>query len=290
MSAVPSSLPFVPPRLGASLYPAARLFLARSAPRHGAALAFYAVFSLAPLLVVIMAGVALLMGTGEAQKAIHTYLLRALGESEAQAIMAMTAHALARIRSPGLAAWMAIGTTLVGASAVFMELQAALAAIWGGQAGGSAARRMLTVRLGGLAMALGVGCLLALTLLAEAAMHAALAWFGRGIPGLGVLVGAVDLVLMNGLSAGLFAVLLARLVPARVRWIQAFPAALVVTLLFSGGRYLIAFYLANAGVASAYGAAGSLAAILVWFYWSAQIFLYGACVLRVQAEPVPEEQ
>ena len=77
--------------------------------------------------------------------------------------------------------------------------------------------------------------------------------------------------------------MLARLAPQKgIRWRDALPAAAVTTGLFAVGRYLIALYLARTGVASAYGAAGSLAAILVWIYWSAQIFLYGACVLRVQ--------
>ena len=282
------------PTLMASLWPAAQLFIERNVPRHGAALAFYTVFSIAPLLVVVMAGIALLLGTAEAQVAIHDYLLRLLGPVETAAIMEITGRALARIQSAGLAAWIAVGTTLIGASATFLELQAALEAIWQqGPREGPALRRMLFSRLGGLALALGIGFLLAVTLIAEAAMHAAFAWFGEGIAGLGVLVGAVDLLLMNAFSAGLFALLLARLAPAGIGWRAALPAAMVITVLFTVGRYLIAAYLGQSGVASAYGAAGSLAAILMWIYWSAQIFLFGACVLFVQRgapAPAPEER
>ena len=127
------------------------------------------------------------------------------------------------------------------------------------------------------------GFLLAITLMAEAALSAALAWFGAGHAWYGALAGAVDLLLVNAASAALFALLLARLAPRQgIRWRDALPAAAVITGLFAVGRYLIALYLARTGVASAYGAAGSLAAILVWIYWSAQIFLFGACVLRVQ--------
>ncbi|MCK6375040.1 MAG: YihY/virulence factor BrkB family protein, partial [Zoogloea sp.] len=79
--------------------------------------------------------------------------------------------------------------------------------------------------------------------------------------------------------------LLARLAPGGTRWRDAMPAALLITVLFAAGRYLIAAYLTHAGVASAYGAAGSLAAVLVWCYASAQIFLYGACVMYVQTQP-----
>ena len=90
------------PTLMASLWPAAQLFIARNVPRHGAALAFYTVFSIAPLLVVVMAGIALLLGTAEAQVAIHDYLLRLLGPVETAAIMEITGRALARIQSAGV--------------------------------------------------------------------------------------------------------------------------------------------------------------------------------------------
>ena len=273
-------------RLAAGLMPAARLFLARSAPRHGAALAFYTMFSLAPLLVVITAGIALVLGTAEAQAAIYDYLLRMVGEDEAKVMKGLADAALARVSGPGLSALIAIGTTVVGASAVFLELQAALCAIWGAEATPTTAKGLILSRLNGLGLALGIGFLLAVTMLVEAAVTAAIAWLGEGRAWLGILGGVSDLLLVNATSAVLFAVLLARLAPAKgIGWRAALPAAAVITALFAVGRYLIATYLARTGVASAYGAAGSLAAILVWIYWSAQIFLFGACVLRVQHPP-----
>ena len=273
--------------LAASLLPAGKRFIQRDGPRYGAAVAFYTLFSLAPLLVVVTAGVALLLGTDEAHAAIYAYLERFFGESEARAMKSLADAALARVRGPGVAAWIAIGTTVVGASAVFLELQAALRRLWGAEERpGAGLRGLIVGRLTGFALALGVGFLLAVTLMAEAAMSAALAWFGEGQAWSAALAGAVDLLLVNAASAALFALLLARLAPQRgIRWRDALPAAAVTTGLFAVGRYLIALYLARTGVASAYGAAGSLAAILVWIYWSAQIFLYGACVLRVQQPP-----
>lgn len=274
--------------LGASLLPAARLFLDRSAPRHGAALAFYTMFSLAPLLVVITAGIALVLGTSEAQAAIYDYLLRMVGENEARSMKALADSALARARGPGLAAWIAVGTTVVGASAVFLELQAALFAIWAVEKTPTTARGLILGRLNGLGLALGIGFLLAVTMLVEAAVTAAIAWLGEGQAWLGVIGGLSDLVFVNATSAVLFSILLARLAPEKgIGWRAALPAAAVITALFAVGRYLIAAYLASTGVASAYGAAGSLAAILVWIYWSAQIFLFGACILRVQSQPEP---
>ena len=112
--------------LGGCLLPAGRRFIGRDGPRHGAAVAFYTLFSLAPLLVVVTAGVALLLGTDEAHAAIYAYLERFFGESEAKAMKSLADAALARVTGPGIAAWIAIGTTVVGASAVFLELQAAL--------------------------------------------------------------------------------------------------------------------------------------------------------------------
>lgn len=272
--------------LAASLLPAGKRFIQRDGPRYGAAVAFYTLFSLAPLLVVVTAGVALLLGTDEAHAAIYAYLERFFGESEARAMKSLADAALARVRGPGVAAWIAIGTTVVGASAVFLELQAALRRLWGAEERpGAGLRGLIVGRLTGFALALGVGFLLAVTLMAEAAMSAALAWFGEGQAWYAALAGAVDLLLVNAASAALFALLLARLAPQKgIRWRDALPAAAVTTGLFAVGRYLIALYLARTGVASAYGAAGSLAAILVWIYWSAQIFLYGACVLRVQQQ------
>lgn len=284
-----ADLPRRHPRLStlpASLWPAAQVFMDRDAPRHGAALAFYTVFSLAPLLVVVTAGIALLLGTAPAQSAIGDYIQRALGAEEARVIAAMTRSALERLHASGVAAWLAMGSTLLGAGVTFLELKAALASIWGVRPRRKPATSALILgRLDGIALALGIGFLLGVTMLAEAAMHAAVAWLGQDVPGLDIAAGLVDLVLMNAFSAGLFALLLARLAPGGTRWRDAMPAALLITVLFAAGRYLIAAYLTHAGVASAYGAAGSLAAVLVWCYASAQIFLYGACVMYVQTQP-----
>lgn len=153
------------------LWPAARVFIERDAPRHGAALAFYTVFSLAPLLVVVTAGIAVLLGTASAQNTIAEYLERVLGGEEARVIVAMMRHAVERLQSNGMAAWVAMGSTLLGASVTFLELKAALASIWGTlPASGSGAREMITGRLSGLALALGIGFLLGVTMLAEAAL------------------------------------------------------------------------------------------------------------------------
>lgn len=265
------------------LWPAANLFLERNGPRYGAALAFYTVFSLAPLLVVVTAGIAMLLGTEAAQQAINDYVLRILGPEEARILVGMLQNALTRLQGGGSAAWIALGSTLVGAGAAFLELKAALQSIWNvPPPPGSSLSALVLGRLGGLALALGIGFLLGVTLIAETAVHAVLRWLDHGQLGLDLALGLADLLLMNAFSAALFALLLARLAPVWVGWRQALPAALLITVLFAFGRYLIAAYLTQAGVASAYGAAGSLAAVLVWCYASAQIFLYGACVMYVQ--------
>lgn len=276
--------------LPASLWPAGRIFIERNGPRHGAALAFYTVFSLAPLLVVVTAGIALLLGTGAAQEAIQTYVERALGADEARITMTVLHSALTRLQGGGTAAWAALGSTVVGAGAAFLELKAALESLWQTpKPPGAGLRALVLGRLNGLALALGIGFLLGVTLIAETALHAAVAWLDQGFVGMELAAGLADLVLVNLFSAALFALLLARLAPVRTAWREALPAALVVTALFAVGRYLIAAYLTHAGVTSAYGAAGSLAAVLVWCYASAQIFLYGACVMYVQ-HPAPTGQ
>lgn len=272
------------------LWPAARVFIERDAPRHGAALAFYTVFSLAPLLVVVTAGIAVLLGTASAQNTIAEYLERVLGVEEARVIVAMMRHAVERLQSNGMAAWVAMGSTLLGASVTFLELKAALASIWDTPpATGSGAKEIITGRLNGLALALGIGFLLGVTMLAEAALRTAVAWVGEDLPGFDLMAGFINLFVVNAFSTILFATLLSGLAPDNIGWRDAIPAALVITVLFALGRYLIAAYLTHAGVTSAYGAAGSLAAILVWCYASAQIFLYGACVMYVQRQRASPE-
>ena len=144
--------------LADSLLPAGKRFIQRDGPRYGAAVAFYTLFSLAPLLVVVTAGVALLLGTDEAHAAIYAYLERFFGESEAKAMKSLADAALARVSGPGIAAWIAIGTTVVGASAVFLELQAALRRLWGAEdSPGAGLRGLIIGRLTGFALAFARG-------------------------------------------------------------------------------------------------------------------------------------
>jgi membrane protein len=240
--------------------------------------------------VVVTAGIAVLLGTASAQNTIAEYLERVFGVEEARVIVAMMRHAVERLQSSGMAAWVAMGSTLLGASVTFLELKAALASIWGTRpASGSGAKEMITGRLNGLALALGIGFLLGVTMLAEAALRTAVAWVGEDLPGFDLMAGFINLFVVNAFSTILFATLLSGLAPDNIGWRDAIPAALVITVLFALGRYLIAAYLTHAGVTSAYGAASSLAAILVWCYASAQIFLYGACVMYVQRQRASPE-
>jgi membrane protein len=208
--------------------------------------------------VVVTAGIAVLLGTASAQNTIAEYLERVLGVEEARVIVAMMRHAVERLQSSGMAAWVAMGSTLLGASVTFLELKAALASIWGTRpASGSGAREMITGRLNGLALALGIGFLLGVTMLAEAALRTAVAWVGEDLPGFDLMAGFINLFVVNAFSTILFATLLSGLAPDNIGWRDAIPAALVITVLFALGRYLIAAYLTHAGVTSAYGAAGS---------------------------------
>jgi membrane protein len=151
--------------------------------------------------------------------------------------------ALARVSGPGLSALIAIGTTVVGASAVFLECRRPCLPS-GGRSHATTAKGLILSRLSGLGLALGIGFLLAVTMLVEAAVTAAIAWLGEGQAWLGILGGVSDLLLVNATSAVLFAVLLARLAPAKgIGWRAALPAAAVITALFAVGRYLIATYL-----------------------------------------------
>jgi membrane protein len=247
------------------------------APSMGAALAYYTLFSIAPLLLIAISIAGLVFGEDAARGQVYGELRDLMGEQGAAAAEAM----LKNVNQPakGVVATIAgVVTLLIGAMTVFGELQNALDRIWRAPAppGGSGLLQLLRGRLLSFAMVFGIGFLVLVSLLASAALAALGKWWAPMFGGWSVLASAVDLVLGFAVVTACFA-LIYKVVPrVRIEWRDVWVGAAVTALLFTLGRFAIGFYLGRATFASAFGAAASLVVLLVWMYYSAQIFLLGA--------------
>lgn len=256
---------------------------------HGAAVAFYAAFSIAPLVVVVTGVMFRVLGDRSAQAALMDALSGLLGARESGTVADLLARAGAA--SSGAAgssagSWLALAATLIGASGVFVELRTALQVMLGEQDVSFSWLRLLQVRLLALGIVLGGGFLLSVALVAQTAVLLAMHRFAGGwpvlVPALALFEGSCSF----GVIALVFALLLRWLPDRRLPWRQAFSGALCAACLFMLGRYAIGLYIATTATESALGAAGSFAALLIWFYWSSQIFLLGAALA---VELMPDE-
>jgi membrane protein len=272
-------------RLGAELVAttaaAARQWMTDGGPRLAAALAYYALLSLAPLVVVATGIAGAVIGRDVASRELTAQfeaLFGAAGAGVAEQFLA------APVEAPGrrLAAWLGSVLLVVSASAVFAELQSAMNLIWRVRPRARAGwRARLRRRFLSFAMVLGTGFLLLVSLVASAALAAA-GRFLRGLaPGQELLWSVIDSLLGFALPIVLFALIL-RLVPdAVVSWRAAWAGALVGALLFAFARVGIAYYLGRRALDSAYGAAAALVGVVIWVYFSAQILFLSAELARV---------
>ena len=253
------------------------------APRLGAALSYYTIFSLAPVLLMTIAVAGLVLGPQAAEGHIVTQLAGLLGADAAKAIQTLLEKA--NHKSSGILATVVGSVTLiVGATGVLIELQDALNTVWKVVTKpGRGIKGILRDRMLSFGIVLGFGFLLLVSLVLSAAVALLDSWIGALIPGW-VVVGYL---LSYGISLGLVAFVLAaifKILPdAKIAWRDVWVGALVTSLLFHAGKFGISIYIGKAGVASAFGAAGSLAVLLVWIYYSSQIVLFGAEFTRVYA-------
>jgi membrane protein len=256
---------------------------AHKAQRLGAALAYYTIFSLAPLLIIFIAIIGFVYGPEAAQAELIDRLQTLVGSESAAFVATMVASAH-RSNSDVVATLFGLGTLIFGALNVFSQLQDAINTIWDVKpAAGSAVRRMVRDRLVSLAMVLGVGFLLLVSLIASTALVAAGRSFGALLPMPAVALETLNLAFWLVVATLLYAMLFKFLPDAPVSWSDVWHGALLTSLLFSLGRLAIAMYLAAGAISSIYGAAGSLAALLIWVYYSAQILLFGAEFTHVYA-------
>ena len=249
----------------------------------GAALAFYALFSMTPILVLAIAVAGYFFGAEAAQGQIIAQIQGTVGPNGAQAVQALLASA--RDPASGQLASMVAGVLfLVGATSVFAELKGSLDEMWGiSPHRYSVFLILLRTRLLSFALVLMLAFLLLLSLVGGAAF-AMLARSMEGVWGSSVLVLSVfSLLLSLGVTACLFAVIYKTLPSAPLSWGDVWVGAVVTAGLFGLGNYAIGLYLGRSGVTSSFGAAGSLIALLLWVYYSAQIFFLGAEFTRQYA-------
>ncbi len=243
---------------------------------HGAALAYYTLFSMAPLLMLIIAIAGFVLGRAAAQGELVGHIAGVIGPDAARTVEGMIASVSAP-KSGLIASAISLLTMLFGASGVFGQLRTSLNHIWevtatpgGGMLG--VARQ----RLAAFLIILGIGGLLLASLVLTAALAAVHELLARHLPLLGELLPKLNFLLSLLLTTTLFAMIYKILPDAQMDWRDVWLGAAVTAVLFTIGKTLIGVYLGRTGVASIYGAAGSLVVVLLWVYYCAQIFFVGA--------------
>lgn len=246
------------------------------APRLGAALAFYTILSMAPLVILVVALAAMVFGHSTAQDQILGEVRDLIGQAGADAVKNTIEHA----REPAsgfFATAVGVVTLFFGASGVFIELRSALNTIWevkmpdeGGVLG------LIKQRFFSFGMVLAIGFLLLVSLLLSAALAAAGLFFSELLPMPESALGAVNFLVSFAATAVLFALIFKYVPDKSIAWREVRMGAVATAFLFTIGKALIGLYLGKASVGSAYGAAGSLIVVIVWVYYSSQIFFFGA--------------
>ncbi len=252
--------------------------------RLAASLAFYTIFSVAPVLLIAVGAASLFFARATAVDRVVQEMQRLVGDQGASALR----QVLESSAGFGKGVWaitVGIVTLILGASVVFGELQSALNQIWGVK---SEVRRGLILdlvldRLRSFSIALGVGFLLLVSLVLSAVLSALQDYLTNWMPSLPWLWQAGNITVSFVVVALLFAMIYKFLPDVRIEWRDVWIGAVVTSVLFNGGKYLISIYLGHAAIGSAFGAAGSFAVLLVWIYYSALISFFGAEFTQVYA-------
>ena len=290
--------PPAPPDLAAAISPralwsllkgAGAAWLADRAPTMGAALAYYTLFSMAPLLLIAISVAGAVFGMDAARGEILGQLRELMGNDGASAVAALLDNVQ---RSGSTVTGTVVGGVLmlVGATTVFAELQDSLDHIWRVDAPpvpssrGGALWRWLRTRLLSFGLVLGVGFLLMVSLAVSAGLAAWGRWWAPAFGNGQMLLQAANQVLGFGLTAVLFAAIYKGMPHARVGWWDVALGSVFTASLFTLGKALIGWYIGSSGVLSGFGAASAIVALLVWVYGSAQLFLFGAEITWIFAQ------
>lgn len=263
-------------------YQAISAWLDHDAASMGAALAFYTLFSIAPILVIALAVAGYVFGPQVAETHVLEQLSALIGNTGANAIsdLLQSAHYSDK---KGLAAAVGIITLVVGATSVFAELQNTLDRIWNTPTEKNAVAwwQFIRRRVLSIGLVLGVGFLLLVSLVASAALAGLESLIGSFMAQWNLILPVLDFTVSFAMTSLLFAMIYKYVPREPLAWGDVWIGAVVTALLFTIGKHLIGIYLGKSSFNSAYGAAGSLVVLLLWIYYSAQIFLLGAEFTRV---------
>jgi membrane protein len=242
----------------------------------GGALAYYTLFSIAPVLIIVIAVAGFFLGPEAARGEIVTQLRGLLGEDGASAVQGLLESA-SEPEEGIIATISSIALLLLGATTVFAELQSDLDRIWRAEAKPlNGLWAFLRARLLSFGMILALAFLLLVSLVLSAALAVLGKWWGGWFEGWAVLLEILNFIVSFAITTGLFALIYKLLPRADIAWRDVWIGAAVTALLFAVGKFLIGLYIGRSGIASGFGAAGSFVVLLVWVYYSTQIFLLGA--------------
>ena len=257
-------------------------FVAHEALTRGAAIAYYTIFSIAPLLIIVIAIAGLAFGHDAVQGAIVYQLRGLVGQQSAEVVQSMV-YSAANRSSGMLATIIGIGTLLLTASGAFSEMQTSLNVIWKAQPSGNLSQ-LVRARLLSLGLVMTLGFLMLVSLAVSAALAALGDYLDALFPPGQLVMSALSFVVSLTLIAALFAAIYKVLPDKPIAWRDVVVGAAVTAVLFTAGKSVIGLYLGRSNVASSYGAAGAFLILLLWVYYSAQIFLLGAEFTRAYAE------
>ncbi len=253
--------------------------------KHSAAVSFYTLFSLAPITIISLGIASFVFGPEAASAQFSNQMADLVGKESAEFIQ-KTVQASQPQQQGWTSTVVGLVVLVVGATTVFAQLQESLNAIWGVRTRPerSGWLVLLVRRLISFAMVLTLGFLLLVSLILTTVLTAVVSYADDLVPVPPILLSAADMVVALGVVTLLFAMVFKIMPDVHLRWRDVWRGALVTALLFSIGRLLIALYLSHSTVASAYGAAGSLVALLIWIYYSCAILFYGAKFTRAHRE------
>ncbi|MGI9114616.1 MAG: YihY/virulence factor BrkB family protein [Chthoniobacterales bacterium] len=252
--------------------------------RFAASLAFYTIFSLAPVLLIAVGVAGLFLARESATQRIVAEMQRMIGPNGAHAVKQVIDASSGFGKSVG-AIIIGVITFLLGATAVFAELQTALNKVWGvkAEAKRGVILKLLLDRFRSFAIALGVGFLLLVSLVISAVLSALQDYLNDWMPGVPALWQALNIGASFLLVTLLFAMIYKYLPDVKIIWKHVWIGAAVTAALFTAGKYIISIYLGQTAIGSAFGAAGSFAVLLIWIYYSALICFFGAEFTQVYA-------
>lgn len=292
----PRKFPVRVPTLLSLFWKAIQAWNADKAPRLGAALAYYTLFAMSPVLLVVIAIAGLVFGPEAVRGEIVGQIDQLIGSQGARTVETMLENAY-RPREGRLATIIGGITFALAVTGAFLELQAALNTVWRVKPvprPGINVLDFIRRRLRSFALVATIAFLLLVSLVVSAGLSALAAWFGRLAPGTVTLFQILNQLVSLGIITVLFGALYRVLPDVQLRWRDVTVGAFATAVLFTIGKYLIGLYLGRSAVISAYGAAGSVVVLMIWVYYTAQIVLLGAEFTRVYTEyhrpkPLPEQ-